>query len=123
MMGKRMVEAVKDTAQGLHEFVPAFAMATGAALMIAAGVRLVRKATRPATARLGVALALFAVALRLIAAAVGEFQTLGVLQAATADVPAWLAALAGNPTREAMAIQAAFVIVAYALLAQRLKKT
>lgn len=115
-----MVEAVHNTANGFGAFAPAVAAASGAALMIAASVKLVR-ARRNAAARIFVALALFAIALRLIAAAVGEFQTLGLLPIADADVPAWLSALAGNATREAMAIQAAFVIAAYALLARRLK--
>jgi hypothetical protein len=116
-----MVEAVHNTANGFSVFAPAIAAASGAALMIAAGVKLVR-ARRNAAARIFVALAFFAIALRLIAASVGEFQTLGLLPVANADVPAWLATLAGNTTREAMAIQAAFVIAAYALLARRLKK-
>ncbi len=116
-----MVEAVHNTANEFGLFAPAIAAASGAALTIAASVRLVRRRAS-APARLFVALILFAIALRLIAASVGEFQTLGLLPIADADVPAWLATLAGNPTREAMAIQAAFVVAAYALLARRLKK-
>lgn len=117
-----MVEAVHNTASEFGTLAPALAAAGGAALMLAAATRLARHRARDA-ARIFVALALFAVALRLIAASVGEFQTLGLLPSIDADVPAWLAALAGNPTREAMAIQAAFVIAAYALLAHQLKKT
>ncbi|MBL8655286.1 MAG: hypothetical protein JNJ97_13845, partial [Alphaproteobacteria bacterium] len=89
--------------------------------MLAAATRVLRRRTA-ASARIFVALALFAVAMRLIAASVGEFQTLGLLPIAGADVPTWLATLAGNPTREAMAIQAAFVIAGYAVLARAIKR-
>ncbi len=116
-----MVEAVHNAANEFGILAPAIAAASGAALMLAAATRLLRRRAR-SSARIFVALILFAVALRLIAASVGEFQTLGLLPIADADVPAWLAQLAGNPTREAMAIQAAFVIAGYALLARRLKK-
>lgn len=117
-----MVEAVHNTANGFGALAPAIAAASGAALMLAASVKLVRARRPRSVARIFVALALFAVALRLIAASVGEFQTLGLLPVADADVPAWLATLAGNPTREAMAIQAAFVIAAYALIARAIKR-
>jgi len=91
--------------------------------MLAAAARLVRaKARRYFAAQIFVALVLFAVALRLIAASVGAFQTLELLPSIDADVPTWLATLAGNTTREAMAIQTAVVIAAYALLARQLKK-
>ncbi len=116
-----MVEAVQNAANEFGSLAPAIAAASGAALMLAAATRVLRRRTA-AAARIFVAFALFAVALRLIAASVAEFQTLGLLPIAGADVPAWLGALAGNPTREAMAIQAAFVVAAYALLARRLKK-
>lgn len=116
-----MVEAVHNTANGFGTLAPALAAASGAALMLAAATRVLRRRAR-SPARIFVALALFAVALRLIAASVGEFQTLGLLPVADADVPAWLATLAGNPTREAMAIQAAFVIAAYALIARAIKR-
>ncbi len=116
-----MVEAAQNTANEFGVLAPAIATASGAALMLAASVRLVHRRA-PAPARLFVALILFAVALRLIAASVGEFQTRGLLPIADADVPAWLAALAGNPTRESMAIQAAFVIAGYAVLARTIKR-
>ncbi len=116
-----MVEAVQNTANEFGSLAPAIAVASGAALMLAAATRVLRHRARSG-ARIFVALALFAVALRLIAASVGEFQTLGLLPTIDADVPAWLGALAGNPTREAMAIQAAFVVAAYALLARTIKR-
>ncbi len=116
-----MVEAVHNTASEFGTLAPALAAAGGAAMMLAAATRLARHRARDA-ARIFVALVLFAVALRLIAASVGEFQTLGLLPSIDADVPAWLATLAGNPTREAMAIQAAFVIAGYAVLARAIKR-
>ncbi|MCA0451926.1 MAG: hypothetical protein LCH62_19485 [Proteobacteria bacterium] len=116
-----MVEAVQNTANEFGSLAPAIAAASGAALMLAAATRVLRRRTA-ASARIFVALALFAVAMRLIAASVGEFQTLGLLPIAGADVPTWLATLAGNPTREAMAIQAALVVAAYALLARTIKR-
>lgn len=118
----KMVEAVQTTTNEFGMLAPALAAASGAALMLAASVKLARTRRSHGVARTFVALALFAVALRLIAASVGEFQTLGLLPVADADVPAWLAALAGNTTREAMAIQAALVVAAYALIARWLKK-
>jgi hypothetical protein len=118
-----MVEAVQNTTAEFGALAPALAAASGAALMLAAATRLVRaKARRCFAARIFVAFVLFAVALRLIAASVGEFQTLGLLSTIDAAVPAWLATLAGNKTREAMAIQVAFVIAAYALLARAIKR-
>jgi hypothetical protein len=116
-----MVEAVQNTTTEFGTLAPAFAAASGAALMLAAATRLLRRRAR-GPARFFVALVLFAVALRLIGASAGEFQTLGLLSAIDADVPAWLATLAGNTTREAMAIQAALVVAAYALLARALKR-
>ena len=117
----KMVEAVQNTTTEFGTLAPALAAASGAALMLAAATRLVR-ARRNAAARIFVALALFAIALRLIAAAVGEFQTLDLLPTIDADVPAWLGTLAGSTTREALAIQAAFIVAAYALLARALKR-
>jgi hypothetical protein len=116
-----MVEAVQNTTTEFGTLAPAFAAAGGTVLMLAAATRLLRHRARSG-ARILVALVLFAIALRLIAASVGEFQTHGLLPIADADVPAWLGALAGNATREAMAIQAAFVVAAYALLAGVLKR-
>jgi hypothetical protein len=116
-----MVEAVQNTTTEIGALAPALAAASGAALMLAAATRLLRRRAR-GPARIFVAFVLFAVALRLIAASVGEFQTLGLLSTIDADVPAWLATLAGNKTREAMAIQVAFVIAAYALLARAIKR-
>lgn len=116
-----MVETVHSTANGFGALAPALAAASGAALMLAAATRVLRRRAR-SPARLFVALALFVVALRLIAASIGEFQTIGLLPIADADVPAWLGTLAGNPTREAMAIQAAFVIAAYVLLVRTIKR-
>jgi len=116
-----MVEAVHNTANEFGSLAPAIAAAGGAALMLAAATRLLRHRAQSG-ARIFVALVLFAVALRLIAASVGEFQTLGLLPIAGADVPTWLGAIAGNKTREAMAIQAAFVVAAYALLARTIKQ-
>lgn len=116
-----MVEAVQTTTTEFGRLAPALAAAGGAALMLAAATRLLRRRAQ-GPARIFVALVLFAVALRLVAASVGEFQTLGWLSTIDADVPAWLAALAGNTTREAMAIQAAFVVAAYALLARTIKR-
>jgi len=116
-----MVEAAQNTANELGTLAPALSAVGGAALVLAAATRLVRHRAQSA-ARLFVAFVLFTVALRLIAASVGELQTLGLLPIADADVPVWLGVLAGNPTREAMAIQAALVVAAYALIARWLKK-